>query len=251
MQIAKTYFDQARGPTASLYFVAPLLVLYVCGVLVLSDTTSGAPNQHWPHQLSTFLGIARWLTLPAIAIFGLVVWSRRSRCRWNVPAYVVAGMWAECLLVAAVWIALAHGSFAEVPALSVGSLESGISDVAPSALRQWKIGAGVEQVLIVVREGVSDDVLFRLFMLPVFAWVLRSLRQTRGVAVIGSVAASTVVAVAANHFGWHLGVSNPVDWFGCAVHAALLGALFAYRGFGVTVGTHAIYLAWVGLILNI
>ncbi len=251
MRITKTYFDQARGPTASLYFVVPLLVLYVCGVLVLSDTTSTALNEDWPRRVSTLLGVARWMTLPAVTILGLILWGRRSRCRWNVPAYVVAGMWAECLLVAAIWVALSHGSSVEMPMLAVGPSEASMTDVAPSALRQWKIGAGVEEVLSVVREGVRDDVLFRLLMLPVFAWGIRKTGQSREMSIIGSIVASTAVVVAANYFGWHVGASSSVDWIGCAIHAALLGTLCAYRGFGVTVGTHAIYLVWTGIALNI
>jgi len=250
MRIAKTYFDQARGPTASLYFVAPLLILSMCGVLVLSGTASAELNEDWPRHVSTFLGVAHWLMLPVATILGLVVWSRRSRCRWNVPAYVIAGMWVECLLAAAAWIILAHGSFAEIPTISVGASESSITDVAPSALRQWKIGVEVEKVLIIVREGVSDDVLFRLLMLPALAWLLRGLRQSREVTVVGAIMVSTVFAVAANHFGWLLGVGGSAEWIGCALHAVLLGTLFVYRGFGVTVGTHAIYLVGTGLLLN-
>lgn len=251
MATAKNYFDLARGPTASLYFVVPLLLLYVCGVLVLSDTTTDNVTEIWPHVVSTTLGVGAWLVLPGVTIAGLIVWSKRAKARWNVPAYVVAGMWAECLAVAAVWIAIAHGSFVEVPNLSGGAAESAIATAAPNTLRQWKIGVGVEEVLIVVQEGISDDVLFRLLMFPFFAILIRWLGQSRTVAVFGAVAASTLVAVAMNYFGWHVGASSSFNWLGCAIHTALLGLLFAYRGFGVTVGTHIIYLVWAGLVLSV
>ena len=251
MATAKKYFDQARGPAASLYFVVPLLLLYMFGVFVLSDASSNNITEIWPHLVSSNLGVGTWLILPVVTVAGLLVWSRRSKARWNVPAYVVVGMWAECVAMAAVWIAIAHGSFVEIPDVTGGATESAIASAAPNTLRQWKIGVGVEELLIVVQEAISDDVLFRLLMFPLFALTLRWLGQSRTVSVFGAVFASTVVAVALNHFGWHVGASSSFDWLGCAIHTTLLGVLFAYRGFGVTVGTHVIYLMWAGLVLSV
>lgn len=249
MSLAKTYFDQARGPAASLYFVIPLLLLYVCGELLSSDSGPIATLEAWPQHASASLGVGSWLALPVLTIAGLMYWSRRSRSRWNVPAYVVMGMWAECVLLAVVAMAILHGSVIGMPDFSTGTSEAVLADAAPTALRQWKIGVSVEEVLAVVKVGISDDVLFRLLMFPAAVWMLRRFQQSRQVCLAGAVIVTTVASVAMNHFGWYAGPNSSIPWSGCAIHTALLGILFAVRGFGITAGTHAIFLVATALSL--
>ncbi len=249
MSLAKTYFDQARGPVASLFFVIPLLVLYLCGELLSSEASHTKTLEVWPQHASASLGIGSWMALPALTVAALIFWSRRKRSRWNVPAYVVIGMWVECALLAAIALSVVHGSFVDMPGLSANSTEAGLADAAPSALRQWKIGVSVEEVLAIVKTGVSEDVLFRLLMFPAVVWVLKRSQQSRQVCLAAAVIVTTAAAVAMNHFGWYTSPHSSLHWSRCAIHSAVLGTLFAFRGFGITAGTHAIYLVATGLLL--
>jgi membrane protease YdiL (CAAX protease family) len=95
--------------------------------------------------------------------------------------------------------------------------------------------------------GVYEEVLFRLALLPLLACVLRGLgvswvQSWIWAAVIGSLAFS-----AAHHVGAHgeeIVLAASGFWFTFSfrfVAGLFFSLLFVYRGFGIAVGTHAIY----------
>ena len=236
------YWHESARPLASLAFAAPLLLSYEIGVLLLGPQAIRNAADVWLRRVLDLLGFTQYFLLPIVTCGLLVAWHHLGRQPWRFRWTVLYGMLLESLafgfalvLVAGWQSRLFTGG---QPACAAGVAEGGPSLAAT--------------VVAYLGAGTYEEVLFRLMLLPAAAWVCRlaglSWRDSWGAA---AVATSLLFAVA--HYqvdftllGWHFATQQGevFAWssFAFRLLAGLaFSALFLFRGFGVTAGTHAAY----------
>lgn len=225
------YWALSRMPLTSLVFTLPLVLAYEGGVLLLGRGSPRNGADVWLRHLLDGLGFGEYFLLPVLTVLGLLAWHHVEHDRWRFSPWVLAGMAAECLLLAVVLVGVAR-------------LQS----------RLWPlwIAFGAEGVLArfvgFCGAGLYEEVLFRLLLLPALAFVLARAGAGRDAAVAWSALVTSVLFAAAHYVG-PLGDSFELYSFTFRTVAGLFFAtLFLLRGFGIAAGTHAAYDMLVGLL---
>lgn len=253
------YWSEAQRPLSALVFLLPLLAVYEFGILSLGgshpDLLRNAADC-WLRQWLLASGVTHPWLLP-VAVIGLLGgWHLSARHPWRCAPETLVGMFAESLLFAMVLVLIGQGlhfGFEQVggllavpPATSVAS--------GPAARAIGYVGA-----------GIYEEVLFRLVLLPLCLGGLLVCLPRREAAI--AAVCLTSVAFAAAHYvepggdGWVAAVPGAFERvaegsslrFSFAfrtIAGALFGALFLRRGFGVTVGAHALYDLLVGVVMQ-
>ena len=226
------YWTESRRPFASLAFVAPMLVVYELGVLGLGQSGIRNGADVWLRQLLNHLGFKHFFLLPILTCGILLAWHHVRRDRWNVQWLVLYGMLVESLALGA-GLMLAAG-------------------VASSLLFLDHEQSELKYLVAFFGAGIYEEMLFRLMLVPVLAAVCRFAGAGRGLSLICSVLAASLVFAAVHYQldftigSWRVGITvgDSFTWtsFLFRVGAgAFFTALFVYRGFGVAAGTHALY----------
>jgi len=91
--------------------------------------------------------------------------------------------------------------------------------------------------------GIYEELLFRLMMLPLIAGCFRLAKQSWAVS-FGAATAITSLLFAAAHYRVFTGFGDDLQFYSFTFRflaGAFFSALFIYRGFGIAVGSHALY----------
>ena len=254
------YWLETRRPFCNLIFLLPLLLAYESGIAIAAGP-SGATIRNgadawmrlWLHQAGFEVV---WL-LPALLLGILTIWHLVLRQPWKMTWDTLGGMAAESLLYAFVLIMLGqltdygfrHASF--VPAqIETSSLNRGF----------------FLRLVTFMGAGIYEEFLFRLCLLPLTYAGFRLLLAPKGWAIAGTVVTTSFVFSLAHYLGPSADgqilpllsdamvriQSSRHLWFGFAFRTMagmFFAALYFFRGFGITVGAHATYDVFVGVIL--
>ena len=244
------YLRWSRTPAAGLLFLLPWLTLYELAILTGSDPTElRHPAESWLRSGLLHLGGAMPWLLPVVVATSLLLWHGWDRWRRG-PAVrtdrrgtLLAGMLGESALAASLLVLggqLLHAAATRGVVMSLAESPNG-----PEAWAATCLGA-----------GIYEEVLFRLWAIPLVLAVLRSLLVPRTIAIALSLA-GTAVLFAALHYtaaDWQTlkaaGAWSPMA-LGLLFRIAAGGVfamLFWVRGFGIAVGTHVLYDAIVVLV---
>ncbi len=246
------YWDRTQWPLQSLYFLLPLLILYEVGTLLLAPEG----DQRLPRIVAESLlakGFqwfgATGFHLPAIIVVVVLFCLHLvRRDPWAPEPKLYGVMWLESFA----WVLplfLFQMVLVREMAGSVDPLQLVTEPVA--ALWTWK-----EEMIFSVGAGVYEELLFRLIGIAVlhmlFVDVLALPEKYGGAASIGV----SAVAFALYHFV----INDPDVWVGFTLEnfdwgrfafytlaGVYLALIYVTRGFGVVVGTHALYdimIAW-------
>lgn len=231
---ARRYFDEARLPLHILLFVAPLVVLYEVGLLILLPRHPDIlPNLAHEGLLRFFtaFGVSATLFLPGVVLLiVLLLWqwlSRQSwRPRWPVP----------CLM-------LLESVLAAIPLLLVAQLLARTLPAAGGDLTERLLELGLPARMVVsLGAGLFEELVFRMILIGVIHTVLVDLGRA------SSAVGSTVgVVVSAALFAWYHPLESPQGGLSISrltffvVAGLWFGALFVLRGFGIAVGAHVAY----------
>jgi hypothetical protein len=239
-----SYWTATRRPFPSLLLVAPLVVGYEWAVIWLGGPTpeklrTGADT--WMRSVLASAGLDdRWL-LPLLLVVILLGWQVLSYREWRFSPGILAGMAVESL----VWAVMLVGISRLIDA-GFSYLEQRGTDVL--ALGTVKRSPYVASLIGYVGAGVYEETLFRLILVPVFYGVLRLLQSPQILASTLAVTGSALLFALAHHAGMP---GEPFTWF-AFIFRWMAGVFFAWvfvlRGFGVAVGTHAIYdilVSWI------
>jgi membrane protease YdiL (CAAX protease family) len=236
------YWYESARPLASLAFATPLLLSYEIGVLLLGPQAIRNAADVWLRRVLDFLGFTQYFLLPIVACGLLLAWHHLGRQPWRFRWSVLYGMLIESLVFGFALVLVAGWQSrlftGGQPACAAGEAEGGPSLAAT--------------VIAYLGAGIYEEVLFRLMLLPAAAWGCRLAGLSwRASWVAGAVATSLLFAVAHYHLdftllGWHFAMEQGeiFAWssFAFRLLAGLaFSALFLFRGFGVTAGTHAAY----------
>jgi hypothetical protein len=221
--------------------VAPLLVIYEIGCLTLSEAAgdsfrTGADS--WLRHGLANLGWTNPWILPLSVVMILVGWQLVHGRGWRVPVPTLAAMISESLILAVALVGVSR-----LVDLAGVYLES-----SPTALALNGV-AGISTISTIIGflgAGIYEEFLFRLILVPVFFYGLRSLRMPHVVANALAVSGSGLLFSLAHHAGIP---GEPFTWFAFVFRwfaGVAFGWIFVIRGFGIAVGTHTAYDILVG-----
>jgi hypothetical protein len=237
------YWHHSRQPLASLVFVAPLLVIYEAGVLLLGPQAVRSGADVWLRGLLDLLDLGQYFLLPALTAGILLAWHHTTRRPWRVSRDVLSGLLVESVVLAFCLRAILQVEIVGWHVLVAKSAPAvgPQANVLPEAPGTW---AGMIGFL---GAGVYEELLFRLILLSAVVWAAKRWGMAAGTAAVVSVLATSLVFAAAHYVGPY---GEPVQWAARAfwfgfVFRCLAGIffsiLFVCRGFGVTAGAHAGY----------
>lgn len=239
---AKTgYLHESVRPLAGLVFVAPMLIVYELGVLLLDRHAIRNAADVWLRQILDLLGFGQYFLLPILTCGLLLAWHHLKRHPWHLNWSVFYGMLVESLFF----------GFALV--LVAGWQRSLFSAAVPSgAAHAGETGGFLALMVGYLGAGIYEELLFRLILLSAAVGLLRlSGLSARWSAVI-AVAAISILFSAAHYqidfsfAGYHFTTTygEVFDWYSFCFRflaGVYFSVLFVLRGFGIAAGTHAAY----------
>ncbi len=233
-RLSEGYWVQSRQPLASLIFVAPLLVIYEAGVLVLGPERVRNGADAWLRQLLEWLGFGQYFLLPVLVVSILLGWHYTTRQPWRISRGLLWGMTGECLLMA-----LCLWGLAQLQQLFSEAL------LSPPSLRiQDTLGAAVG----FLGAGIYEELLFRLILLALVIWGLKRMKFFPRSGTLVAVLATSLLFAAAHYVGQY---GDVLHWYSFLFRfsaGVFFSILFLYRGFGIAAGTHAGYDILVGVL---
>ena len=219
------YFQRAEAPLTSLLFLLPLIILYELGTRYISYSTHQGEQRIIAFNLlqeffSLFGATGRYLPALAVVMI-LVAWHIARQDAWEIRWGTIAGMFIESFLLAGPLIMMGF------VAARYWSLSA--SRLAPSNLIVLSIGA-----------GIYEELVFRLMALTLLHLLLIDLFAIKKpVAILLMVLISSVLFA-----GYHYLGNERFVWQTFAFRTAAglyFRAIFVFRGFGITAGSHAAY----------
>ena len=242
---ANSYLSLARSPLHCLIFLLPLLTIYEVGVLWLGGARATFMRNGADYWMRDWLQQqgweAQWL-LPVLVIAALLAWQVLGRYPWNIRFDTLIGMGAESLLFACVLLLVGQTQ----DMLFQQYLDPPQLTVSPTAA--W--GSPTARTVSYVGAGIYEEVLFRLLALPLAFVALRILLVPDRLATVLAVLGTSLLFSLAHYIG------PGADTFTCfsfvfrTVAGLFFAVLFVVRGFGITVGAHAVYDVLVGILLR-
>ncbi len=249
------YFAASRELSTSVVLVAPLLVAYQVGILLVDNANNGVDFisgglvrlLQWvllqvmpadasgrvvvePEQVyQAYLGV----NFVLLAVIAVAIWRLRKRGHFRM------NLWPKLLLESSIYALLFGGVVTSM--MSVFGLDRLLLIGGP----ELAAGGGPEgwsAVVASIGAGVHEEIVFRLGLLSGLFYLLkRFARQPPVVAGALAILLSSAIFSAVHHIG-------PVgDPFGFGVFfyrlfaGVLLALIFQVRGFAVAVYTHALY----------
>lgn len=228
-----------------LVFLTPLVVAYELGtIFFLTDSAAGVQRSVEAYKLFGqffhLFGLAG-VFLPGVAMaVVLIIWHLMVKDRWAVQWKTIGGMllesmlWTLPLLVLAAVTSHTRGMFQPAASMSVDDAASALA--SSSGIQNLPLMA---RLTIAVGAGLYEEMLFRLVGLALLHFILVDLIGTSE--RLGMVIAVTLGALA---FALYHRPVLPDEWAKMlffTLSGVFLGTVYMMRGFGIAVGTHALY----------
>jgi membrane protease YdiL (CAAX protease family) len=241
VNVPDDYWRAAKRPLASLLFVAPLLVFYEVGVLVLGPQAMRNAADVWLRALLDWLGFGSYFLLPALTCAALLAWHYATRQPWHVRSRVLYGMLVESLV------------FGFALLLIASCQQSLFRALLPASAGQAGETGGVWALLVgYIGAGIYEELLFRLMLLPATLGFYRLIGMTPRVSIVFAIVTTSLLFSAAHYqfdvvlagYPFRTVYGEAFEWSSFTFRfaaGALFSLLFLYRGFGIAVGSHALY----------
>lgn len=223
------YFVRAELPLHSLVFLLPLIVLYELG----SRFVVAASDPHHSEQriiaftlMRDFFNLfgATGKYLPALAVVGILfAWHLARGDSWKIDPSTLLGMAAESVLLA-------------IPLICLGIA---MVRYVPLAGSEW-LDRVASAVIMSVGAGIYEELVFRLIAFTLLSLILID------VLGVGRTRAYLLMVVISSLLfaGYHYLGDEPFSGRIFAFRTlagAFFSLVFAFRGFGITAGTHTAY----------
>lgn len=232
-RLAAAYWVESRRPLASLVFVAPLLVVYEAGVLVLGPGAVRNGADAWLRELLKALGFGQYFLLPILTVCILLGWQYTTRQPWRLSRGLLWGMTGECILLAlCLWLLL--------------QLQGILFPTVTGAIRM-SFSSTVGNVISYLGAGIYEELLFRLILLMPVAWGFKRLGVNPRSSMVLAVLLTSLLFAAAHYVGPHGEKLLPFTFMFRFLAGVFFSVLFVCRGFGIAAGTHCGYDILVGL----
>jgi hypothetical protein len=240
MSTPAPYYRATRHPWPCLLFVMALLAAYEGGVMWLARNGAAAPRAGVDGWLRTLLATQGWDVPwgPALLIIGLcLTWGWAS---WRDAAPEMLGTWVGMCLESAAFGMLLWG----IGTVAYGALVEQMGMVVTAAPRTKP--TTIALAIRSIGAGLYEETVFRLTLVPALVWLLGRVFGQGFAAAALAVALSAIIFAAAHHVGPHGERLHAPVFAYRALAGVYFALLFASRGFGIAVGTHACYNVLVG-----
>lgn len=229
----------------SLVFVAPILLLYECGVLLLGPGAMRNGADVWLRDFLDLLGFGQYFLLPVMVCAVLLAWHHVTQQKWRVASGTLVGMLAESTLLGIVLLTIAQ--------LQAWLFMAAANQFAAGAMMTRNGGAAVAHIIGFLGAGVYEELLFRLILVSLLAGLVQWAGESRRPSLVMAVLISSLLFSAA-HYRLFTSAGDAFTWFGFlfrVLAGIFFSVLFLCRGFGITVGTHTLYDVLVGYLLGL
>lgn len=239
------YWDESSRPLVSLLFVAPMLVAYEGVHFLVGPGSLRNGAEVWLQQCLNRLGFGQYLLLPVLTCGLLLAWHHLRNDAWSVRGSVLYRMILESAALGTLLLLLAQ--------FQATLFAAGPGSESAAPLASWAaVRHKATELANYFGAGIYEELLFRLMLLPATAWLVRRAGVSPRKSLVTAIVV-TSLAFSAVHYrmdvrllGWHLHLpyGDPFQWYSFVFRTCaglLFALLFAYRGFGVTAGTHALY----------
>jgi membrane protease YdiL (CAAX protease family) len=237
----RRYWLATCHPWACAAFVIPLLAIYEVGIMCLAPAqpeTLRTGADSWLRWALGQAGLRPPIGPPGLLAAGLVLWAWRRR--QDRPAELLS-VWVGMLAESGLWALVLWG-------LSWG-LRRLIADWNLPLSSHAILDPFWGQILCFLGAGLYEETLFRLLIFSLLAWLFRHSELGPRTATALAALASALLFAAAHNLGPRGEEFQGAVFLFRSLAGLYFAALFAYRGFGIAVGTHAGYDILVGAIL--
>jgi len=271
-----SYLERTSRPIYALVFLLPFIIFYELGTFrfntdVLNQSQIRVVAFVWLQNLLESVGFGgkfAWVAPPLAVIVILTAMQITSRKQWRIWLGDVLPMAAECVLLAVPLIVLTlfltSSSEADsnvswndnnsihihvVGPLSCSS-EAGnhLSAVTEQVVKDGRGQPLLANIITGIGAGIYEELVFRLIFICIFMLLLQDvLGLNHTISILLSVMVSAALFSAHHHIDFISGQPNAIDPFNWTrfafrtIAGIYFAVLFAFRGFGITAGTHAFY----------
>ena len=270
-----SYFERTSRPIYAIIFLLPFIVFYEIGTFrintnVLNQSRIRVVAFVWMQSLLELLGFSgkfAWIAPPLAVLVILVALQITSGKQWRFWLGDILPMVAECILLAVPLIVLTlflstssgsqtntAGDDAVSVSLPAASLPSdSVETYGPLSLASGNGNNMTSRPLLAniitgIGAGIYEELVFRLILICLLMLLFQdALKLTHANSVVLSILISAALFSAHHHIDFFSGRLNAVDPFNVTkfvfrtIAGIYFAALFAFRGFGITAGTHAFY----------
>ncbi len=255
------YWNEARRPLPTLLFVLPFVLVYECGVAWCGAQAPQVRNgaDHWMRSWMLDAGLTYAWLLPAALFTGLLAWQIAGRYPWRCSFDTLTGMFGESLLFALLLIVGGQS-------LNLVFHRYGFETLAVTQAAPVQLPPGATRAISFLGAGIYEEVMFRLALLPLGYYLLRAMMLPRRAALVLAVLISSGLFAAAHYVDPASGSvwsglweplarvrATPALWYGFTFRlfaGLLFSLLLLTRGFGITVGCHALYDLLAGVLMQ-
>ena len=209
--------------------------------LVDTESADNPTNDYWSEArtpLSSLLFLLPWI---AIYELGVIAIGQDQPDAVRIRLETQFGMLAESILLAIVLIAV--GQCHDLLFRQINAAPHA------DALLSHAVGGSIGQAVSFIGAGVYEEVMFRLLLVPAAFLAFRMFEfPPKWAAVMSAVSTSFLFALA-HHIGPSADAFNLFAFSFRAAAGLFFATVFLLRGFGITVGCHAAYDLFVGVLL--
>jgi hypothetical protein len=240
------YWRTSKQPWTSLVFIAPMLILYETGVILLGSVATRNGADVWLRTFLDMIGFGQYFLLPALVCGILLAWHFLTRAPWTIRGRVLGLMLVESLIFGWLLLIIAQAQGAVFGSLSAATTNEILAAASPG-------GNGLfSRVIGYLGAGIYEELLFRLMLLPVVIAICKACGCSERSSVILAIVLVSLAFSAAHYkldvtLGpWHVATQYGDTWslytFTFRFLAGVFFAvLFQLRGFGIAAGSHAFY----------
>jgi len=250
-----SYLERTSRPLYAIVFLLPLIFLYEVGtILVNTDTLRHCENRVvafiWLRYLARFMGFedgVSFAVLPLLVLFVLATLHLASGKKWNVHLPDTLPMMGECVIWSIPLVAM--GLLLSRPIEPTANAAAAIVQCAANG--DSATGNGLAgQIVTGIGAGIYEEFVFRLVLMVMLNILLHHLFGLKHAsAAVASILISAALFSAYHHMDilpLESGIRavDPFTWpkfIFRTLAGVYFAGLFAFRGFGITAGTHAFY----------
>lgn len=236
-QPSARYFESAKRPIVSLYFLLPLILCYEIAKIFTGGELLSSGIDLWIHNFLCLFGAGQLVILPLLTTAVMLYYHHKMDDHWHVELSTFGKMAAEAIGFGFMLFFFAHlFQIAAVASPSAGKV------IDPY---YWQIGSTAwwANVITYVGTGIHEELIFRvIIMLPAITFLKDKLADQFTATMLAVIGTGLLFALAHVDFINPLGQPFDLTSFSFRfIASCLFAAVFLYRGFGIVVGTHIVY----------
>jgi len=269
-----SYLERTSRPIYAVIFLLPFIIFYELGTILINTDVLNQSQVRvvafvWLQNFLEYLGTGSklaWAAPPLTVVVILIALQLASRKRWWCNPDDILPMAVECILLTMPLIVLslllntADGGDvrpydssamhvqAELPHCLTRAADDRLSEAVEPGNGTAQSKSMLADIVTGIGAGIYEELVFRLILICALMVLFQDvLRFDRTNAIILAVLISAALFSAHHHIHFvdgQLNQRDPFNWMEFAfrtIAGIYFAVLFAFRGFGVTAGTHAFY----------